>query len=219
MTTKITIKLKPHKLLSYIPNHNNFDELANLLLNQVLFKCHDKLYRLCEIEFYYCGDEHHDTYTHCSEEQRMKGKFYFHKYKTGTYKSGTYKGLDLTLSPNNLDYFGVLIRSIQDQETLKIVEGPCCSVNCLLSQFGYDRVEQLLKDKIVPLDIYDTTSQFHLIDVNHLTKERIYKGPRIGLSDKYPLFKDLPYRYAIQVAQIKKKRKTLKPIDQTDVFI
>jgi len=132
MKKKISIKLKNHSsnlvnsknLTMTSWTHQQFDELADILLNKTYLVANQKKFRLSEIEFYYCGEGHLDTYTHCSDEQQMTGKFYFHKYKTGTYKSGTYKGLDITLSPDNKTYFGVLIRSIQDQETGHVTEGP-----------------------------------------------------------------------------------------------
>jgi hypothetical protein len=221
MSKKIQIKLKSNIMATLDQkilvdrswNFDQFDQLANILLNKTLFVANAKKFRLSEIEFYYCGEGHSDTYTHCSDEQQMNGKFYFHKYKTGTYKSGTYKGLDITLSPDKLAYFGILIRSIQDQETGKITEGPCKSVNMLLEQFGHTEVKDFVRDKILPLNIYDEQYQFHIIDTNQLPAQIIYKGPRIGLSDKYPQFKELPYRYAINLDQIHKQKRSMKRLD------
>lgn len=215
MDTKIKITLKKNKLLStYVGDYHHFDELADILLNKTLLNVGTRTYRLCEIEFYYKGNGHEDHYTHCSDEQRLKGKLYFHKYKTGVYKSGTYKGLDITLSPDNIAYFGILIRSIQDQTTHEFIEGPCRSVNAILGQFGFQTVNDFVAGKKVPLDIYDTTYQLYLIDTPSLKHESIYHGPRIGLSDKYPEYQNLNYRYATLINNIKKKRNTLTQIAQ-----
>lgn len=214
MNTKIKITLKKNNTLrSYVGDYHHFDSLADILLNRTLLNAGTHIYRLCEIEFYYKGNGHEDNYTHCSDEQRTKGKFYFHKYKTGVYKSGTYKGLDITLSPDNNVYFGILIRSIQDQTTHEFIEGPCRSVNTILGQFGCQTVNDFVAGKTVPLDIYDTTHQLYLIDAPSLKHESIYRGPRIGLSDKYPEYQNLNYRYAISIHNIKKKRNTLTRID------
>lgn len=201
-------------LVKYEPKYDQFGELANILLNKTILRVKDKRYRLCEIEFYYKGKGHEDLYTHCMDEQRMKCKFYFHRYKTGAYKSGTYKCLDITLSPDNDAYFGILIRSICDMETGEFIEGPCKSVNMMLSQFGFQTVSEFVDGKTVPLDIYDTTNQFHIIDANDLKQEQIYKGPRIGLSSKYPDYQTLNYRYAIMISKIKKQRKTFIAINK-----
>ena len=209
----ITLKLKQKRLMTATQwSHQQFDQLADILLNKTLLVANSKRFRLSEIEFYYCGPEHMDQYTHCSDEQQMNGKFYFHKYKSGTYKSGTYKGLDLTFG-HDQTYFGVLIRSIQETgETGEIVEGPCKSVNLLLKQFDCEVVKDFVEDKTLPLDIYDQQYKFHIVDDSHLTPQPIHKGPRIGLSDKYPLFRDLKYRYVINRDKIHKQRKTLDQV-------
>lgn len=206
---RLKLKVKTHNLLeTYVPSHHNFDVLADIILNHTVLVANQTTFRLCEIEMYYCGTEHNDKYVHCSMEQSMNGRFYFHKYGTGTYKSGTYKGLDITLSPNSQTYFGVLIRSIYNQNTGQFIEGPCRCVNELLSHFDCTEVSQFVKDKEVPLKIYDTTYGFHLTHTQ-LPEETIYHGPRIGLSDKYPDYRDRHYRYATMIHQLKKKRNTL----------
>ena len=214
---KIVVKLKTqatsyHLLETCLHSHLNFDEIADIILNRTLLHAQTHTYRICEIEFYYQSQEHNDTYTHGSPEQHMNYKFYFHKYHTGTYKAGTYKCLDMTLSPSEDVAFGVLIRSIQDQETLEVIEGPCRSLTRLLGQFGYDEVQPFLNDKVVPLSLFDSMYGLYLCDTTQLPSEKIYQGPRIGLSDKNPTFRERPYRYLIFLDQIKKQRKTMKEV-------
>lgn len=91
--------------------NTSFNELAEIILNKSAIKIIDRIFRICEIEFYKCNEEHRDTYTHCDKDQKTKCHFYFHKYKTGTYKSGTYKCLDIT-NGDKKTYFGILIRSV-----------------------------------------------------------------------------------------------------------
>lgn len=196
-------------LKTFQPSHTNFLELANVILNNVSLHVNDKTFRICEIEFYYHNNEHPDTYTHCSDEQQMNCKFYFHKYKNGSYKSGTYKGLDITLSPNKNTYFGCLIRSLYDVNNNIFIEGPCKLVNAILSQYECNDVKEFVENKELPLDIYDDTYGFYIMDDN-MRYEQIFCGPRIGLSDKYPAFRDLKYRYAIKISNIKKQRKTFE---------
>jgi hypothetical protein len=206
---KPIIRLKrpeTHQLTKKPYDYTCFTELAQIILNGTLLVTNTSTYRIREIEFYYCGENHQDTYTHCSEEQAMNCVFYFHKYKTGTYKSGTYKCLDITLSSSPAVYFGVLIRSIQDTVTGQFTEGPCRSVNKILEHYGVSTVADYVRDRKLPLEVYDTQNGFHLVHPVTLSQETIHTGPRIGLSDKYPEFKDRPYRYATCIEKISKKR-------------
>jgi hypothetical protein len=190
-----------------ISDASSFDQVADQLLNRTVLVVNQKGYRLYEIEFYLHNQKHPDLYTHRSNEQRMMGKWYFHRYATGTYKSGTYKGLDLTLSPDQDTYCGVLIRSIQDLSTGQVTEGPCRSVNLMLSHFGCETVNDFIGDKRTPLPFDE--GELYLRDDATLAHQVIYKGPRIGLSDKFPEYRNKPYRYAIGPSKLKKQRTTL----------
>jgi hypothetical protein len=157
-----------------------------------------KSYRMSEIEFYIFNDEHKDDYVHKSTDQKTMNKYYFHKYSNGSFKSGTWKGLDMCFG-NEKTYYGVLIRSIVDLNTKQNIEGPCKSVNEILSNYGCTVVSEL-KDKypeIFTLDFIDPTNPLHIIkSIDKINDFTIYKGPRVGLSDKYPLFKNIQYRYS-----------------------
>jgi hypothetical protein len=201
--------------------YENFPNIVNILFNNTLLHVNESTYRLCEIEFYYCGDGHRDEYTHCSEEQNQFGKFYFHKYQNGTYKSGTYKGLDITLSPNKDTYFGVLIRSIKNMDNYDFIEGPCKTVDEILKQFdrkptkdgktcSCTEVKHFTDGKELPLDIYDVNNKLYLEHFEETDDYDILTGPRIGLSDKYPEFKDKPYRF-VSSKYVKKQKNTLVP--------
>jgi 3-methyladenine DNA glycosylase Mpg len=190
---------------NYTPT--DFDELAEHILNNIVISSNNTQFRICELEIYYRNDAHKDEYVHKTPDQKSHGKFYFHKYPNQTFKSGTYKGIDIALG-NGDTYFGILIRSVKNLETGQFTEGSCNCVNQLLKSFNVDTVQELFDKfykniKQIPID--DNT--FKLIKTN-LEKEQVYKGPRIGLSDKYLEFRDLHYRYATHIANIKKKRKT-----------
>lgn len=192
-------------------NFNKFNEIADILLNKVNLNIKGEKYRICEIEFYYHGDGHKDEYTHKDKDQLTFKKFYFHKYKTGSYKSGTYKGMDITLG-NNTTYFGILIRSICNIQTNEFIEGPCRTVNKILELFGVSDVSQFMINKNNILSIDDASNELFIELNNTLQKEDIYQGPRIGLSDKYPAFRNLDYRYAVKIKNIKKERSKFKKI-------
>ena len=45
--------------------------------------------------------------------------------------------------------------------------------------------------------------------------EEIYTGARIGLSDKYPEWRDAKYRFLIKPKMIRKGKKSLVPMDKS----
>ena len=132
----------------------------------------------------------------------MKKGFYFHQYANGTYKSGTWKGMDLTFGnvEQNI-YYGILIRAIYDIDRSVYIEGPCKSVNYLMDQLSVQTVKELA-------DL--AQSEFKVVYDEHIQKYSISHAPRIGLSDKYPEYKDKLYRFVI-MNHIKKEKSKLIP--------
>lgn len=197
-------------------DHTRFADIADIILNNTIIVAGTQQYAIREIEFYYKNALHPDNYTHCSDEQLQNCKFYFHKFRNGTYKTGTYKGLDITLSPNNETYFGCLIRSIENTQIPNFIEGPCRSVDALLKNVGYDNINDFVVNKQLPLGIYDKSVKIHLEHTPNKLNDTIYCGPRIGLSEKYPDFRNKNYRYATNISRIKKKRKTFVEVNKTE---
>jgi len=191
--------------IEYAPDE--FNTLANKILNHVVLIANGHTYRIREIEMYYKNKNHPDDYVHGILDQKSHEKFYFHKYRNGTYKSGTYKGVDIALG-NKTTYFGVLIRSIQNLETGIFTEGSCNCVNKIISHFDVTTVKDLMDKYFSDKDQVNVTGQLLYLETRFIPHDSIYKGPRIGLSDKYPDYRNRPYRYATNICQIKKKRKT-----------
>jgi 3-methyladenine DNA glycosylase Mpg len=187
-------------------NDNLIERIAKALLMKyvlvVEFDGKEKEFRICEIEFYINNATHRDEYTHGGVVQKTYGKWYFHRFHGKSYKSGTYKGLDLTLGDKDT-FFGVLIRSICDTDSGEFIEGPCRSVNKILELNGMADVKGYMVGRTDPLNAR-STKNFHLKRKSTLGCEQIYKGPRIGLSDKYPEWKDVNYRFLIKKEMIKK---------------
>jgi 3-methyladenine DNA glycosylase Mpg len=188
---------------------NDFDDVSDLILNKSILIINDCKYRICEIEFYLRNEGHDDQYTHTNPDQQLYGKFYFHKYKNGTYKSGTYKGLDITLG-NKKSHCGILIRSCYDIKNKEFIEGPCKSVNEILKQYDCNTINEFTNNKI--LDVLNNSRHF-IIDDYKSKKETIYHGSRIGLSDKYPEYRNKPYRYVIMKDKIKKQKRDLIKVE------
>jgi len=118
--------------ISCVPE--NFTYIADIILNHTLLMINGYPHRICEIEFYLNSESHPDEYVHCHEDQTKKGTWYFHRYNNGTYKNVTFKGLDIVLGSENI-YAGILIRSIIDIKQKKLIEGPCRTVNHILSLY------------------------------------------------------------------------------------
>jgi 3-methyladenine DNA glycosylase Mpg len=177
-----------------------FHEVAEYLLNGCILKVKDKRYRIYEIEMYYYNkDEHPDAYTHCDPLQMEYKKFYPHRFRSKTYKSGTYKCMDIAYgNKETKTYFGVLIRSIENIDTKETFTGPCISVNELLKNYNLSEFSPFMEK-------YDIDKEFKLEDAK-LDHEDIYVGPRVGLGDKYPEYKEKNYRYATKTKQIKKQK-------------
>jgi len=201
--------MTPQTKLTYKTLDNRFFcQMADRLLNECKLVINGSTYRIVEIEFYLKNNCHMDHYVHCDKDQLLLDTFYFHKHKTGTYKSGTFKGMDLTFGDASANaYFGILIRSIYDVSNDLIIEGPCNVVNRILTEYALENIDSLTNRQ--NLNIYSNQQNFVLQITNDFEPERIYSGPRIGLSAKYPEFKDKAYRFVIFKDRIKKGKKQL----------
>ena len=192
-----------------------FNALANYILNNIIINANGTKYRICEIEFYYYDTTHPDEYVHQSSDQKQYGKYYFHKFHNGTFKAGTFKGLDIILG-NHDTYFGILVRSIKNIESDEFTEGSCNVANKILNCFSVSNVKELFQ-KHYPLssqiDISDDKLKLEpIIQKNEI----VYTGPRVGLSDKYPEYKTKNYRYCTFINKIKKQKKTMNKLMEQD---
>jgi hypothetical protein len=186
---------------------DKFNEIADLMMNKSILKINGSSYRICEIEFYLNDKQHPDTYTHSNPDQSEYGFWYHHKFGNGAVKSGTFKGLDLTLgSAKKNKYCGILIRSIYDVLNDTFIEGPCLCVNKILELYGTQKIGDFAMTK---KSVLKNDYQLIIKDDSTLKQEKISAGPRIGLGDKNPLYKDRPYRYVIYKNKIKKQKRSL----------
>jgi 3-methyladenine DNA glycosylase Mpg len=207
MTKYLNLFSKDFKIAYDNITQEYIQQIAEALLNKYVLVVGEKEYRIAEVEFYIKNDKHNDKYTHGDKNQKKYGKWYFHRFHGGAYKSGTYKGLDLTLG-NSQTCFGVLIRSIYDEENDTMIDGPCKSVNKILELNNCTDVKEFMENRKDPLSARSTLN-FHLKRKTRLVEEQIFKGPRIGLSDKYPEWRDVHYRFLIKKNLIKKGKSSL----------
>jgi hypothetical protein len=153
MATYLNLFSDPENLIDYDNvDEAKIQEIAKSLLQKYVLVVGDKEYRICEVEFYVNNDNHNDKYTHGDKNQKTFGKWYFHRYPNGAYKSGTYKGLDLTLGNENT-FFGILIRSIYDDEEDEMTDGPCKTVNKILELNNCSDVKEYMENRDDPLSV------------------------------------------------------------------
>ncbi len=165
-------------------------------------------FRICEIEIYWYSPKHQDEYAHKSKEQLLPDRWYFHRptLTSSSYKEGTFKGLDITMGNNKDRYIGILIRSLLNLKTNEFIEGPCNCVKALIAP--YQKVSDYLKEeKELPLSVY--TDPYLYLQNYDLVREDIYSGKRIGLSEKYPMWRNKKYRFLTHKNKIKKQKSNL----------
>ncbi|KAH9482101.1 hypothetical protein JR316_0004196 [Psilocybe cubensis] len=144
----------------------------------------DVEFQILEAEFYLRLDGcHEDPFTHGSEEQKVSGRWYFHRAprfskdstrsatSTTEYRGGSRKGLDLTFggalapqlpsssgptsaSPSRAPAInnepqrmgGILLRSIREVKSKKIISGPSLLVDRILAASGVGSIQELVHD-------------------------------------------------------------------------
>lgn len=190
MSNYFDLNSKVYKDLTFL--QDKFELFATHLLNNCAMYIGSQKYFLEEVEFYYYSDSHKDSYVHQIADQKTSQQWYFHKYKTGIFKSGTYKGLDLTFGTPT-SYGGILIRAIQNATTQEYIIGPCNVVNHILKQLKLEQVQDLVSD-MKSQDAFSEKNPFYLKKEKNTTNA-IFKGPRVGLSAKYPQYMFLNYRF------------------------
>jgi 3-methyladenine DNA glycosylase Mpg len=215
----------------------DFESIAYEILNSMILTVNKVAqFRICEIEMYFKDRKSHvDPYVHGSPDQLTCGNYYFHKFSNGTYKAGTFKGMDITFGNENC-HFGVLIRSIENIETHQFIEGPCNVVNTFLSYFKVNNVRELMNlDEFSNLPIVACSHELLCLSsmpsstdtaltvikdledpqrISLFSVEKVYCGPRIGLSEKnkteqHAVYRKRHYRFVIKRDKIKKQKKTL----------
>ena len=163
------------------------DSYCQTVLDTRQLNINGQIASLVEIEAYLHSASHPDPYVHQNQDQKNYATWYFHKHKNGTYKGGTFKGMDLILG-NEKFFFGILIRTIRVGDN--VIEGPCNCVNYILKTCGKDTVKDLVDSNGI-----DVTKGLVTLIKSDSVNSNIISGPRIGLSDKYPEWKDVKYRY------------------------
>ncbi|KAF8178029.1 hypothetical protein BJ912DRAFT_856562 [Pholiota molesta] len=151
---------------------SRFDRIAKALMHEFRLvvrreDAQEMELEILEAEFYLqIAECHEDPFTHGSEEQRVSGRWYFHRApqysrdstRSSTsltmYRNGSRKGMDLTfggppqLTSGNGDRLlrgGILLRSVRQVKSGKVTSGPSLLVDLILSASGAEGIEDLVQ--------------------------------------------------------------------------
>jgi hypothetical protein len=171
-----------------------FDAIARRLLCGTRLLVADVPHRFTEVEFYYHGEPHTDTFTHRDPIQKGTGLWYFHR-TNGVYRGGSFKGFDLTFGGPGA-FGGVLIRGIE-QEGGPLVDGPSLSVDHLLATTGAASVAAL-DEGIEVRPAWDRDNPLSLEWLPELADRPLLRTARVGLSLKRLRKSELPPRYIMR---------------------
>jgi hypothetical protein len=174
-----------------------FDRIAERMLDGCRLMAGKEAHRFIEVEFYYCGAEHLDPFTHRDPLQLECGRWYFHRSR-GTYRGGSFKGLDLSFGDGKA-YGGVLIRGLETADGT-IIDGPSVLVDHLLVKTGKPTIAAL--DQAIAARLaWDSEGPLYLEDAPS-AGSTAYRTARVGLTLKkargqpeQPRFVLRPYRY------------------------
>lgn len=186
-----------------------FRRIADLLLNRTTWRIGQVPHRIVEIELYWDGAGHLDTFTHGDPLQREFGRWYFHR-QGGEYRGGTYKGLDLAIGRDDVAA-GILIRGAAALSG-PTLDGPCTCVDHLLATTGHASVRALAESFDRAVDPPAGGGSPLYLEPADDRGLAIAEGPRVGLTLKRGVlaerarFLARPYRFLSEPAKIKKGR-------------
>jgi len=134
-----------------------FEKIADKLLNDYAIENHEAIFRLTEIEFYWTSPNHYDESTYKRIHVNPKhGDWFFH-----------YSGVDIALRNDEIGgYGGILIRGIYRLKDKKPYKGPMVCAMKLFS--GTSAFNESIKTKVI---------------VYTFDRKEIKKKPRFGLGE------------------------------------
>jgi 3-methyladenine DNA glycosylase Mpg len=195
---------------AYLPA---FRQIADLILNRTTLQVGGHPHRFTEIEFYFNGARHLDTFTHGDSMQEEGGKWYFHR-TGGEYRGGTYKGLDIAFGRKDAPG-GILIRGIERLDgDHALLDGPCMCVDHILALTGKPSIQALVDGFDRGVDAAEG-SPLHVTVDDAPRAATVYECPRVGLtlkrgaSDARVRFLAEHYRFLSEPSRIKKGRVNL----------
>jgi hypothetical protein len=163
-----------------------FDEISVALLRQTKLVAGQSEYSIKEVEFYFSGDyyNHFDSYTHSNQYETIKrqgefGEWYFHRYKSPeNYVKQKFRGLDLTFGNKEFKNFGgILIRQIQNIETLQIIDGISNIVGEIIKNIDVENFHKIATE--TGKFAFDKNCMFYTDVFGNSYDKPIYKSARV----------------------------------------
>lgn len=185
-----------------------FRRLAAQILGGATWHIGGQPHRFTEIELYWNGPGHRDTFTHGDEMQREFGRWYFHR-SGASYRGGSFKGVDIAVGGGDT-VAGILIRGAERIADGLIIDGPSMCVDHILACSGHPAIAALVASFDRAIDaapgspLYVTLAEPRALE--------IAESPRFGLTLKRGelgervAFLARPYRFLCEPARIKKGR-------------
>jgi hypothetical protein len=181
-------------------NHfEQFNDLARLLINNYVIRKGNSQYQIHEIEFYYYGNDHLDSFAHCSPAQKKVGRWYFHG-----------SGADITFG-NDTAFGGILLRGVVKKGDPKIINGPYKVFDELFLDNETVDGKEIAKVVIEPVRVPDKLNIVHgprsgiRLLASELDKEDkqkyLFKPYRFIALDDYPQFSE-KYLIGLYLAKI-----------------
>jgi hypothetical protein len=191
---------------TYLPA---FRRLAALLLGEATWHIGGEPHRFTEIELYWNGPGHRDTFTHGDPMQQEFGRWYFHR-SGASYRGGSYKGLDIAVG-DELTFAGILIRGAERLADAALIDGPSMCVDHVLAVTGHATIGALVGGFDRDVDAAPGSPLYVTLTDPPRALE-IVESPRFGLTLKRgelherAVFLARPYRFLSEPARIKKAR-------------
>lgn len=187
-----------------------FRRIAELVLNRTTWHIGQQPHRIVELEVYWNGAGHRDTFTHGDPMQREFGRWYFHR-SGGEYRGGTYKGLDIAFGRDDV-VAGLLIRGAERLADGALLDGPSMCVDHLLGVTGHPSIRALVDTFDRGVDPPAGAPSPLWLDLTGDRGIELCESPRVGLTLKRgdlserARFLARPYRFLSEPARTKKGR-------------
>lgn len=117
----------------------------------------------------------------------------------------------MTIGDNKTIYGGILIRTIKHIATGQIITGQCNCVSYMMKQYDELDINEFVK-KFVNFDIFNNKNCVYIKKNNNNIdndNRKIYSGPHVGLSLKYPEFLFKKYRFLKDLKNIPEYKNTI----------
>lgn len=186
-----------------------FRRIAELLLRRAVWHVGGQPHRITEIEFYWNGAAHPDTFAHGDPIQYGLGRWYFHR-TGGEYRGGTYKGVDITFGREDASG-GILIRGVERQGDGALLDGPSLCVDHLLATTGHASIRSLVESFENSVEPAHGSPLFVTL-APEPSEAPVVESPRVGLTLKRGELEHRagylarPYRFLSEPRRIKKGR-------------